>query len=249
MIRTASFQKISLGALALLALLVVGGCGARQENLSLLPADDLYSRGAAAFQEGDYEEAIRMLEYFANQYLGDPRVPEARMMLGDASMARRQYATAATHYMRLVNDFPNHELNLQARFRTCEAYYRLSPKPPLDQEYTRSALAHCQSVVEYFPGTEEATQAAEYVSELRHKLAQKEYDTGNFYFRRRAYASAVSSFEQVLAQFPETSVAPMALERMIEAYERMGYVEDAEEARQRLLRDYPQSPQAQALRL
>jgi outer membrane protein assembly factor BamD len=246
MIRTASFQKIVLVALVLLA---AGGCGARQENLALLPPDDLYTRGATAFEVGDYEEAIRMLEYFTNQYLGDPRVPQARMMLGDASMARRQYATAATHYMRLVNDYPNHELNTQARFRTCEAYYRLSPKPPLDQEYTRSALAHCQSVVEYFPGTEEATQAAEYVTELRHKLAQKEYDTGNFYFRRRAFDSAVNSFQAVLDEFPETSFAPMALERMAEAYDRMGYVEDAEETRQRLLRDYPQSPQAQALRL
>jgi outer membrane protein assembly factor BamD len=232
--------------LALLA--VLAGCGARQENLSLLPADDLYARGVAALEEGDNEEAITMLEYFTNQHLGDPRVPQARMMLGDAHMARREYATAATHYMRLVNDYPTHELSLPARFRACEAYYELSPEPPLDQEYTRSALAHCQSVVDYYPTTEQATQALAFVTELHQKLAQKLYNTGILYFRRRWYDSAVLVFNDVVEEYPNTSVAPMALEQLVETYTRIGYVEDAQEARERLLRDYPQSPQAQALR-
>ena len=193
MIQTRSFIRTAVVALAMIAL---GACGARRENLSLLPADDLYARGVTAFESGDYEEAILMLEYFTSQHLGDPRVPQARMMLGDASMERREFATAASHYMRLVDDFPTHELGLQARFRTCEAYFRLSPRPPLDQEYTRSALVHCQSVVEYYPNTQQATSAAEYVAELRQKLAQKLYNTGVLYFRRGFYPAAVISFRR-----------------------------------------------------
>jgi outer membrane protein assembly factor BamD len=227
---------------------LVAACGARQENLAILPADDLYARGLAAMEAGDHEEAIVLLDYFVAQHLGDPRAPDARMMLGDAHFARSEYATAATHYMRLVNDFPLHARALEARFKTCDAYFQLSPNPPLDQEYTRSALAHCQSVADYYPGTEEATDALAHVATLRQKLAEKLYNTGVHYFRRREYDSAVVYFKEVVDQFPATSVAPQALEQLVETYTRIGYVEDAAEARERLLRDYPQSPEAQALR-
>ncbi len=239
----------SSGLAALLALLLIAivGCSARQENLSLLPPDDLFARAVAAMDRGDYDDAIPLFDYFVIQHVGDPRAPEARVLLGDSHMEERAYATAANHYQRLVNDFPFHELSLKARFRTCEAYYNLSPNPQLDQEYTVSAILHCESVAEYYPGTEEARAATAYVEELRNKLAEKLYDTGIHYARRGAYDAAVVYLEDVVQLYPGTPFAPLALSQLVETYMDIGYVEDAQEARERLLRDYPQSPQAQAL--
>jgi outer membrane protein assembly factor BamD len=242
------FRTRSSGLAALVALpLMIAGCSARQENLSLLPADDLFARGVAAMERGDYDDAIPLFDYFVIQHLGDPRAPEARVLLADSHMEEREYATAASHYQRLVNDHPFHELSLKARFRTCEAYYLLSPNPQLDQEYTVSAILHCQSVAEYYPGTEEARTATAYVEELQNKLAKKLYDTGVHYFRRGAYDAAVVYLEDTVELYPDSPVAPPALSRLVETYTRMGYVEDAEETRQRLLRDYPQSPEARSL--
>jgi outer membrane protein assembly factor BamD len=248
MMRHLPKTRIRPPVLLALLLLVVSGCGARQENLSLLPPDDLYARAVDAYEARRFERAIDMLEMFVSQHLGDPRAPEARMMLGQAHFERREFATAATHFQRLVLDFPTHPRALEARFLTCDAYYRLSPRPALDQQFTLSSLIHCESVADNFPGTEEGERARAHVVELTDRLAQKAYETGMFYFRRRAFDSAVVYFEEVVARYPQTSVAPAALGQLVETYERIGYVEDAAEARARLLREYPQSPQAQALR-
>jgi outer membrane protein assembly factor BamD len=229
-------------------LLLVAGCGARQENLTLLPPDDLYARALEAYEARRFERATNLLELFVAQHLGDPRAPDARMMLGQAHFERREYATAATHFQRLVTDFPSHPRALEARFRICDAYFQLSPRPALDQQYTVSSLIHCESVAENFPGTPEAVQARERVTELTNRLAQKSFETGMFYFRRRAFDSAVVYFEEVLNRYPQTEHAPAALGQLVETFQRIGYVEDAAEARERLLREYPQSPQAQALR-
>ena len=231
----------------LVFLLVCGACASGIQNLALLPADDLYATGAAAFEEARWRRAITYLETFVNAYIGDPRAPDARMKLGQAHMRQREYATAATHFERLIIDFPSSPLNLQARFLICESYYRLSPRPALDQEFTVSSLLHCQSISEIYPGTAEALQAAGFVIELQEKLARKIFENGDFYFRRRAYDSAVVYYQEVLSQYPNTTLAPAALAQLIETYTRIGYVEDAEEARARLGTEYPQSAEAQAL--
>ena len=91
----------------------------------------------------------------------------------------------------------------------------------------------------------QGAQAAEYLQELRDKLAEKVYNSGRFYVRRQALDAAVVYFREVVDNFPQTRFAPMALESLVETYDRLGYVEEAEAQRERLLRDYPESPEAQ----
>ena len=249
MIRRRFHVRQSRRLLLALLFLLAGGCSSNRENINLLTPDDLFARGLEAFEAGRYERAIIYLEHFSSQYLGDPRMLDARMTLGDAHMARREYATAVNQFQRVVSDFPSAARNREARFKICEAYYRLSPAPPLDQEYTVTALLHCESIAEFFPGTPEADSALVHVETLREKLAKKSFDAGMHYFRRRAYDAAVVYFHEVVDEYPNTSIAPAALEQLVETYGRMGFVEDAEDARERLLRDYPQSPEAQAMQV
>lgn len=232
-------------------LLVVGlfaGCAGNRVNPAQLPPDELYRRADERFQAGSYGAAIPLLEAFVQQYLGDPRAPQARYDLGRAHMARREYVTAASHFQRLVEDFPASPLGLPARFSMCESYMLLSPRPQLDQEYTEVAIAHCESVATNFPGTEEAEKAAAFLTDLREKLAAKAYETGAHYLRRKVYDAAVIYFNEVVRNFPTSSYAPAALARLVETYGTMGYVEDADAARTRLLAEFPESTEAQQVR-
>lgn len=230
------------------ALMLFAGCMRRPPNYSAMAPDDLYQRATAAYDERDLGRAIMLLDIFVQQHVGDPRAPEARVKLGRAHMTRKEYLTAATHFQRLVNDFPTSPLQREARFGICDAYFRLSPKAPLDQEYTQSSILHCESVAQNYSGTEEGTRAAAHVADLYNKLARKTYETGMFYFRRKAYDSAVVYFNEVVDLYPQTSFAPTALGQLVDTYDLMGYVEEAQQARERLQRDYPNSPEAQALR-
>jgi outer membrane protein assembly factor BamD len=243
-----NIQHIRNITFALVGTLVLGACGARHVPPAQLEPDVQYQRGIEAFEAGRHGRAVEFLQPFVLQHIGDPRMPEALYALARAYVARREFISAASEFQRLANDYPNHRYALPARLGTCEAYAALSPRPQLDQEYTHAALIHCEAIVLNFPGTAEAETASVQVVEMRRRLAQKAYETGMFYFRRRAFDASVIYFQRAADEFPDTTVAPAALLRLHEAYTRIGYVEDAEEIRERLLREYPQSAEAQGLR-
>ncbi|MBV9774287.1 MAG: outer membrane protein assembly factor BamD [Gemmatimonadetes bacterium] len=225
--------------------LLLGGCAHHASPAQLGP-DALYQQAMEAYRAGKNGRAIQLLDEFLRAHVGDPRAPSARMTLGRAHMARKEYILAAGEFTRLINESPPDSLQRTARFEICESYMRLSPKPQLDQEYTTGALAHCESIGTYYPGTPEAERAGRWVGELQQKLAQKSYDTGLFYMKRGAYDAAVIYFNETVQQYPRTSVAPAALLRLVESYRTIGYKEEAEEARTRLVRDYPQSAEAKS---
>lgn len=232
----------------LILALALAGCATNRVNPAQLTADELYTRAMGFYEAGNMGRALPLMESFVQLHFGDPRSPDVRFELGEAYKRRRQWITAAAHYQRLVEDYPTSEHALAARFGSCESYYNLSPRPQLDQDYTYTAIAHCGALAENFPGTPEAEKAEEYRIELRDKLAEKVYMNARHYMRRRAYDAAVVYFRDVVSNFPQTRFAPMAIQSMVEAFEIMGYVEEAEAQRERLLSEYPDSPEAAELR-
>ena len=98
-----------------------------------------------------------------------------------------------------------------------------------------------------YPTLPAAQEAARLANDMRGKLAQKTYENGAFYLRRGLNDSAIIYFEDVVNNYPETDVAPDALLGIIEAYQRIGYEDEVQQARDRLLNDYPESEAARSL--
>ena len=233
-------------AAALLSAAALTGCGIFATPAPLT-VDSAYAQGIAAFEAGRFGRAAELLGQFVTAAGADPRLKPALMALARSHVERREYVTAASEYLRVATQYPTEPEAVQARFGLCDTYRRLSPRPQLDPEYTIAAITYCESYASLYPGTPEAQQATQWVTELRVKLATKSYLNGFFYFRRGLYDAALVYFNEVLRLYPETPVAPTALLRLVESYDRMGYAEEEAAARARLLRDYPQSPEALSL--
>ncbi len=239
-------RPIRRAALALLAAAALGGCAIFQTPPPLTP-ETAYAQGMEAYQAGRYRRAAERLGQFVSAAGADPRLKGALMALGRSHLETREYVTAAADFLRVATEFPSDPEAREARYGLCQAYHALAPRPQLDPEYTSAAITYCESFAGIYPGSPEAQQALAWVTELRGRLAEKQYQNGFFYYRRGLYDASVVYFNDVLTQFPESPAAPKALLRLVEAYGRMGYREEEAAARQRLLRDYPQSAEAVAL--
>ena len=212
------------------------------------PPDELYRLGVEAHERRAWNYAVEVLQRFLFQDPGHPKADSAQYLIGDSYFHGKQYLTAASEFLRLAQNRPAGPLADDARYRACESYAELSPRPELDQEYTEEAIEQCRSVILLYPGSPYAEDAAERTRELTDKIARKYFLNGEYYFKRRAYDSAIIYLKYVIDTYRGSSVEPEALLMLWKTYTRLFYVEEAQETKDRLLGGYQDSPEAQELR-
>lgn len=213
-----------------------------------LPPDALYQIGRERFEHRDWDRARDALQRFLFQDPGHEKADSAQYLIGESYFQQKQYLTAASEFLRLAQDRPAGPLADDARYRACESYYKLSPRPELDQQYTEQAIDQCRSVVLLYPQSPFARDAAQRTKELTDKLARKYYLNAVYYYKRRAYDSAIVYLKYLLKTYKGSAVEPDALKTLYETYTKLGYVEEAGETRDRLLREYPDSQAAREVR-
>lgn len=246
-VRAALRQDFAPGLLAG-ALLAGGACSSAPDPYMGLGAEELFRTAQAEYDAAEFENAAEALDRLLLGFGDWDRLPQARMLLADSRFGSGEYLAARAEYIRFLDRHSGHPDAAKAALGVCRSLSSLSPETSRDQSYTEDAVLICRNTVLDYPGTPEAVEAAGVANAMRAKLAEREYETAEFYFRRGLYDSAIRYYEYTLQIFSDTEFAPMALAGIYHANLEIGYDEEAEEARARLLRDYPESPAARELR-
>jgi len=240
-------RRITVLALVAVSLGALSGCGSSNPYQGMTD-QDLFLLGQTRFEEGKWNDAVRALDRMLVSFGTSDLAPQARLMLADAYFSKGDLLTARSEYQRFLDRFASHAQAPAAALGVCKSLAALSPDPERDQSYTNDAIGVCRNVVADYAGTDQAQEAARIAAEMRHKLAEKEFLNAEFYFRRKLYDSAIKYYEFVVQLYSETEYAPQSLKGIYLSNVAIGYDDLAEEARQRLLESYPDSPAAQELR-
>lgn len=232
-----------------LVILALGACGGNQNRYQGMGPEDLFRIAETELAEGEHDNAVRALDRLLAQHGDWDRVPEARLMLGDIYFDREEYLTARSEYTRFLDRYPGHPGAADAALGICRSLSALAPIPQRDQRFTREAIAACRNVVIDFAGMEQAGEAARISNRLRGTLAEKEFMNAEFYAEREMWDSAIKYYEFVIDLYPESDFVPDALLGLYRMNQAIGYDDLAEDARQRLLSEYPDSRAAAEIRV
>jgi outer membrane protein assembly factor BamD len=223
-----------------LALLACVACGNNFHPEQYPTPESLLEASRAAYQRGDCGDAIRGLTRLLFEFQPrDPRVAQVRYLMGECRVRQGDRLQAAQEFRRVADEFPSHELAPTALLRAGDAEADMWRRVELDPTYGERALSTYTEVQSRFPSSEAAAQARERAAVLADRFALKELKTGDFYFRLRAYDSAIIYFRSVVANYTESRHAPVALLRLVETYRKIGYAEEAAETCDHLRRFYP----------
>lgn len=239
---------------ALLAVSACGGGGPPAPKVAPTPVtpvaqsasreevDSLWKRSMAAIRSAKWADAVKQLERALLEFApGDPRASQAHFFLGEAHFGMGSQLTAAREFRKVSDETPNDPLAPEALLRAGDAYADLWRRPELDPSYGQTALATYQELLNRYPAGTPAKRAQERINDLQERFAYKEYKAALYYFRLKAYDSAILYLKDLVATYPRASVAPPALIKLVQAYRTLGYKEDVQETCGYIRRFHPKA--------
>jgi outer membrane protein assembly factor BamD len=229
-----------------------GGSSSRRPATAPVPVsassaalDSLWQRTENAVRHGKWGDAAKLLDRLLLEFQpGDPRIARAHFYLGEALYAQGRHLEAAREFRKASDETPNDPIAPEALLRLGDVYSDLWRRPELDPTYGQTALATYQELLNRYPDAAAAKRAQQRVNELNERFAYKAYKAAMFYFRLKAYDSAILYLKDLVANYPKAAVAPDALIKLVQAYRRLGYGEDVQETCDYIHRFHPKAPGA-----
>jgi outer membrane protein assembly factor BamD len=208
-------RKVLFFTIAVFALM-----SCRSQDL-IRPGDTLevaFNKAKAQYDEENWSEAARAFETVVSIGRGTDLGQQAQYLLAESYFNDRRYLLAASEYDRYASFYPRSERRQDVDFKAGLCYYMLSPRYRLDQSYTRQALERFRLFNSRYPNSERVQDASQYITQLRNKLARKQYEAAEFYKRTDRFNAAIVYYDLVLDNYPESEWAEEALVDKIEAY-------------------------------
>ncbi|MEW6363321.1 MAG: outer membrane protein assembly factor BamD [Acidobacteriota bacterium] len=197
--------------LILLLLILAVGCGKNPKPTTPanIPSDQvLYDQGTAALEKEDWDKGRTLLQQLVDSYPQSALAQRARIAIADSHFKQNDEthrAQAAVEYQTFISLYPFSEWAAYSQFQLGMLRFRRMRIAARDQTETRDALQAFQRVVSEYPGSQYADQARQKAVECQDRLAEHELTVGIFYYKRKSYASAVSRFKLVMAEYPNFS--------------------------------------------
>jgi outer membrane protein assembly factor BamD len=107
----------------------------------------------------------------------------------------------------------------------------LSPESGLDQTNTHSAIKQLNAFIERYPNSDSLFRAQELLTDLNNKLEEKDYNVCRLFYRMENYSAAITSFENMLKKYPNTTHREEILFDMAKTY--YDYAENSVAEKQR----------------
>jgi outer membrane protein assembly factor BamD len=212
------------------------------EGASPATIDSLWRQAEQAVRHGKWSDAEKLLNRALLEFSpGDPRIARARFWLGEALFAQGRQLEAAREFRKASDETPNDPIAPEALLRLGDVYTDLWRRPELDPTYGQTALSTYQELVNRYPGSDAAKRAQQRMTELNERFAYKAYKAALFYYRLKAYDSAVLYLKDLVATYPKAAVVPQALIKLVQAYQKLGYREDVQETCGYIRRFHPKA--------
>ena len=222
----------------------IAGCGWANPFDDQIPYKTRFEDGLVFFEDEKYAKSAQqfkiIVERASHTDLGD----DALFFLAESYFLDEEYELALIEYEKLVSRMGFSPYIEKTRWRICETLMALSPNYYHDQESSRKAIVEIQQFLDDYPSSDYSVGADGLIKELRLRLAEKNMETGELYFKLKAYDSAILAYEIVIKDYYDTVYYRDANLEVMRCLVLLGnneeakeFLEDLEESNQSLLDD------------
>ena len=238
--------KVSRSAVLLLVcgILPLAGCahGGRSKPDTAYVARDvssLYQAAQRLMKEQDYEDAAKLFDEVVRQHPYSVWARHAQIMSAFNFYLAQKYPDAINSAQGYLTIHPGSDEAPYAQYLVAMSYYQQVPDVFLDQTVTQEAFDAFNELIRRYPESRYAADARLKIDLLNDHLGGKDMDIGRYYERAGQWLAATYHFRNVVENYPTTSHAPEALERLVECYLALGIPDEAWKTAAVLGKNYP----------
>jgi outer membrane protein assembly factor BamD len=185
-------------------LVLSSGCN---EYNKIVKSDDLnlkYEAVERFYKNAEYLKAYPMIEELLTYYRGTNRAEKLYYYYAYCDYYLEDYYLASHHFKLFTKRYPASKWTEECQFMSAYCNYKASPTFSLDQSNTTQAINELQVFANKFPKSNLLDSANTLIDVLRLKLEKKTYALAYQYYHMRNYQSAITSFKNLLEEFPNT---------------------------------------------
>jgi len=219
----------------------------------LLTADELYKRGLEQLKPHraflfwhvvDTEEAIATLQQIVDNFPESDYALQAQLQIAKAYFDGGKYEEAEVRYKEFIETHPTHATVPQAMYQAGLCKFKEIPIRERDQTKTKEAAGYFELLINKFPTSPYAEQAQARLNECKGKLAAHDYAVAEFYLEREDYRAALNRCSTILANYPGAGWDARALYCVGLTHFYLDEPEQAREALEQLVEEYPSDANA-----
>jgi outer membrane protein assembly factor BamD len=186
------------------ASLMLSGCGEYEKLLKSRDFQKKYEMAMEYYEDGDFVRASTLFDQVDNIYRGTTKADTVKYFQAMSYFGQRDYMMAGHYFNELSVTYLNSGYREEADFMTGYCYYKQSPRPELDQEFTYKAITALQMFMSRYPGSERIDECRELITEMSDKLVEKSFISARLYYDLGYYKSAIIALRNSLTQYPDT---------------------------------------------
>lgn len=202
----------------LTALTLLASCSKYQKILKSTDSEAKFNAAVAYYEKKDYYRALPLFEELISVYRGQNRAEKVYYYYAYCNYYLEDYELAAFHFETFVNTFPRSEYTEECAFLHAYCFYKSSPEFSLDQENTLKAIAKMQIFVNRYPASTRVAECNTLIDKLRYKLEEKYFSVSKLYYDKADYKAAITSFKNLLTDYPATSFKEDAMYYIAKTY-------------------------------
>lgn len=207
------------------------------------PAQEIYAKAMELYERNNFVDAYEVFQACRNRYPISEWGINAALKMADCLYYQKQYETAFVQYQEFTRLHPTHQFVDYAHFQMGMCYYRQVCKVDRDQSFTTQAITHFERLVTLFPASPYAASAREKIAECKKRLADHVLVIADYYYRTKAYVSALQRYRQALDEYPDQLTRPdLVLFQLGKCYLHLEQPDNARVQFATLIATYPESP-------
>ncbi len=201
-------SKMKNFSIIILCFLILSSCKTEFEKIRTSnDPERIFNAANKYYENGDYMKAQTMYELVIPFYRGKEAAEDLFYNYAYTHYNTGQYILANHYFKSFAKTFYNSPNREECEFMAAFSNVQLSPNHKLDQSYSQTAIEELQQFTNRYPESDRVQECNDLIDEIRLKLETKAFEQGQLYYNLNEYLSAISAFDNMIKDFPDTKRA------------------------------------------